>query len=160
MFRGKKGFTDATEFKEILKVDSRIKFEKVIRYELRDSIVNLMKQHILIEVWEANSFAMNRLKGYGMTEIMKIIKGNVFQFVYVERKEKAQKKNLCKIEFKCFFQEIFDFKLTMQDWGASNLDILFPEKFQDRKSFSPKVDCQFKDRGTGKISADGIRGIM
>ena len=62
MFRGSKGFTDATEFKEILKVDSRIKFEKVFRFELRDSIVNLMKQHILIEVWESNSFSKNQLK--------------------------------------------------------------------------------------------------
>jgi len=159
MERGKKGYTDATEFKEVLKVDSRVKFEKEFRFEHRDSIVNLMKQQIIIEVWEYNSLSMNRFKGRGMIEIIKVIKGNVFQFVTIERKEGFQKKNVGKIEFKCFFQEMFDFKLTFQDWGGSNLDIMFSGDIKnDLKSFSPKLECIFKERGKGKIQADGSEG--
>jgi len=161
MEKGRKGYTDATEFKEVLKVDSRVKFEKEFRYEHRDSIVNLMKQQIIIEVWEYNALSMNKFKGRGMIEIMKIIKGNIYQFVNVEKREGIQKKNLCKIEFKCFFQEIYDFKLTFQDWGASNLDILFPQDGKgELKSFSPKLECSFREKGRGKIQADGMEGAM
>jgi len=96
-----------------------------------------------------------------MIEIMKIIKGNIYQYVYIEKREGLQKKNLCKIEFKCFFQEIFDFKLTFQDWGASNLDILFPQDtVADKKAFSPKLECSFKEKGKGKIQANGMEGSM
>ncbi len=120
-----------------------------------------MKQIILVELWEYNSFSVNKLLGRGMLEIIKIIKGNIYQFLYIEKKEGFQKKNLCKIEFKCFFQEIFDFKLTFENWAASNLDILFPENIKtDKKSFSPKLECKFKEKGKGIIYANGMEGAM
>lgn len=160
MIRGKKGYTEATEFKEVLKVDTRVKFDKEIRFEHRDSIVNLMKQNIIVEVWEYNSLGLNKFKGRGMIDIIKIIKGNIYQYVHIEKREGNIKKNLCKIEFKCFFQEIWDFKITFQDWGAANLDILFPKIYSEGKSFSPKIECLFKQKGSGDIQGVGAKGAM
>ena len=34
-------------------------------------------------------------------------------------------KNICKVEFKFIFQEIWDFVLTFEDWSASNVNYLF-----------------------------------
>ena len=90
-----------------------------------------------------------------MIEIINIIKGDIYQNVSIEKKEGLLKKALCKVEFKCFFQEIWDFKLTFQDWGAANLDILFPEIFKSQKNFSPKLVCKFREKGKGSIDSNG-----
>jgi hypothetical protein len=132
---GSKGFTDTTEVKMDMRVETKHKFDKEINIELRDSIANLMKQNLIIEVWDYNNLKLNQLQGYGMVDIMKIIRGNIFQTLNIEKKlENGSKKHFCKIDFQIIFQEIWDFYLTFEDWGATNMNYLFNksnEEFQD-----------------------------
>jgi hypothetical protein len=122
---GKRGYTDCTEVLENLKVECREKFDKTINTEIRDSIISLMRQHLVIEVWDYNSLKLNDFQGMAMIEILNIVKGNIYQSVLVDKKIITSKKPICKVEFKIIFQEIWDFKLTFEDWGALNVDYLF-----------------------------------
>ena len=51
-----------------------IEFEKEIEIEIRDTIVNLMKQNILIEVWDWDQWSLNNLVGFNLLDIFDIIK--------------------------------------------------------------------------------------
>ena len=78
IIHGARGYNDFTEVMEILNVDSRLKFAKEIKIEVRDSIISLMKQHLIIECWDYNSMKLNNFNGYSMIELMKIIKGSIY----------------------------------------------------------------------------------
>jgi len=42
-----------------------------------------------------------------------------------------------KLEFKCYFQEIWDYVLSFEDWGAQNLDYFFAK--QDGKGLNAGI---------------------
>ena len=50
-----------------------------------------------------------------------------------------------KIEFKCVFQEIWDFVLSFEDWAASNVNVLFPNEAEIN------AGIQFKLSGDNKF---------
>lgn len=125
---GQRGYSDCTEVKEILKLDAKEKFAKEIDIEIRESIINLMRQHLIIECWDYNRFKLNNYLGFVMIDLMKIVKGSIYQSVIIEKKipgEGRISKPVCKVEFKIIFQEIWDFVLTFEDWSATNMNYLF-----------------------------------
>jgi hypothetical protein len=150
---GKRGYTDCTEVVENLKVECREKFDKTINTEIRDSIVNLMRQHLSIEVWDYNAFKLNEFQGISMIELMKIIKGNIFQSVLIEKKIGSNKKPICKVEFKIIFQEIWDFKLTFEDWGARNVNYLF--SYTDISDIAPGLEFNLNNDSKQVIRSQG-----
>jgi hypothetical protein len=67
--------------------------------------------------------------GHAMIDLMRIIKGSIYQSVIISKKipEGNIVKPVCKIEFKIIFQEIWDFVLTFEDWSCMNINFLFHE---------------------------------
>jgi hypothetical protein len=145
---GEKGYQDMTEVLENLNVETKNKFTKEIDIEIRDSIINLMRQNILIEIWDYNRFKFNNYLGYHLLNIMRIINGNVYQSFMVEKKTGKIKKMVAGIEMKIIIQEIWDFVLTMEDWGALNFNNIFKKK--DAKGMRPGVKVQL-GQGKGKF---------
>jgi hypothetical protein len=128
IIHGERGYSDYTEVMEILQVDKRLKFEKEFNIEIRDSIINLMRQNLIIECWDYNTFKLNNFQGFSMIELMKIIRGSIYQSVVISKKvpgDGFNMKPVGKIEFKIIFQEIWDFVLTFEDWSATNVNYLF-----------------------------------
>lgn len=140
---GERGYTDCTEVIEDLRADSREKYKKEIDIEIRDSIIRLMKQNIIIEFWDYNKFRFNEFQGLAMIDLMKIINGSIYHSVIIEKKIDTVKKPICKVEFKIIFQEIWDFILTFEDWGASNVNYLFGKN--DANGMRPGITFALKN---------------
>lgn len=59
-------------------------YSKQIDIEVRDSVINLMRQNLIIEVWDYSPWSLNKFIGIKMVELIGIIKGNTQQFVLIE----------------------------------------------------------------------------
>jgi len=66
-------------------VGQRYRFEKEIESEIRDNIINLMKQNILVEVWDWDGWSLNNLDGFYLFDIFALIKGNICQSCIIEK---------------------------------------------------------------------------
>jgi isocitrate dehydrogenase len=82
---GERGFSDKTEVLRDCNVGKRYKFEKEIDTEIRDTIVNLMKQNILVEVWDWEQWSLNNLDGFYLFDIFNIVQGNICQSCIIEK---------------------------------------------------------------------------
>lgn len=150
---GKRGYTDFTEVIEDMKPLEKIRLFKEIDIEVRDSIVSLMKQNIIIELWDWNAWEFNELLGIHMFNIMNIIKGSINQSCIIKKKDaNGVLSDLCRIEFKCIFQEIWDFILSFEDWSATNTNTLFDKK-DDIASLNLNVEFAFAKNRYDKITA-------
>lgn len=139
---GARGYSEYTELQEILDINTRVKFEKEIHIELRDSIISLSKQNLLIECWDYNTFKLNNFQGFVLIDLMKIIRGSVYQSANILQKVPTGEggflnKPLCKVEFQIFFQEIWDFVLSFEDWSSTNLNYAFNV---ESKELQPSID--------------------
>jgi hypothetical protein len=79
-------------------------------------------QKLMIEVWDHNSFVMNRILGYSTCPLIEIVNGDMSMSFDIMRKE-GKKKSIpqCTIEFKCIFQEIFDYKINFVNFKSSSI---------------------------------------
>ena len=84
---GERGFSDKTEVLKNLEVGERTKFEKEIDSEIRDTMINIEKQYILIEVWNWNRWSLNDLEGLYLFDIYEIIQGNIHQSCIIEKED-------------------------------------------------------------------------
>ena len=138
---GKRGFCAFTECKET-DVKSPTSFDACFELELRDSIINLKRQNLVIELWDYNTWMPNTYKGIGMIPLFDIIKGSIYRTVSI---------NGIKIGFKIVFQELWDFELSFEDWSLTNVKYLFginesnktlkPTISFDMYSIKEKVNC-------------------
>jgi hypothetical protein len=158
MQSGKRGYTDCTEVIENIKVECKERFDKFICVEVRDSIINLMRQNLIIEVWDHNTIHLNEFQGMAMIDIMNIISGNIYQSVLIEKKsDSGVKKPICKIEFKIIFQEIWDFRINFEDWGIKNVNYLF-QKSDDWTHKSSGIAFSFDGYREISESCNNIKG--
>lgn len=126
--KGTRGYSDKTEVQENVDKLERRPFDKVIDIEMRMSYSMINKQKIMVEVWDYNTIWMNKIQAYSTMQLMDIVSGNCNTSMELTRKESGKKKPVpfCCIEFKCIFQEIWDFKLSFLNWKAGC--ILPPKK--------------------------------
>ena len=53
--------------------------------------------------------------------LLKLANGNIQQEIELERHEKGKHEVKGELSFRCYFQEVFDFKLQFYDWRGQNL---------------------------------------
>lgn len=125
------------------------RFEKV--FEVRDSIFNLFKQDIAIEIYQKSPFYINRRIGYVKKDLKSIIINDSiitldldernmdlpFKNEYLKGKNLLNKK--IRIIFKCYFQEIYNFRIFFDDWGAENLNNIFKK---NENKFKTKLEIK------------------
>ena len=84
--------------------------------ELRDSVINLMRQNLILQLWEYNTWLPNTNRGVGMISLFDIIKGSIYRNISIQG---------IKVSFKIVFQELWDFELSFEDWSLTNIKHLF-----------------------------------
>ena len=84
--------------------------------ELRDSVINLMRQNLTLQLWEYNTWLPNTNRGIGMISLFDIIKGSIYRSISIQG---------IKVSFKIVFQELWDFELSFEDWSLTNIKHLF-----------------------------------
>ena len=125
---GKRGFCSFTECKET-DVKRPTSFDSSFELELRDSVINLMRQNFVVELWDYNTWLPNTYKGIGMIPLIDIIKGSIYRSVSI---------NGIKISFKIVFQELWDFELSFEDWSLTNVKYLFGLS-ESNKTLKPTI---------------------
>jgi hypothetical protein len=115
--KGKRGYVEKTEVIQNIDLEIRSPFEKIIDIEMRMTYSMMSKQKLMVEVWDYNSIWMNNIKAYITKPLIDIVNGdcNIELEMYVKAKHYAT------IEFKCIFQEIWDWKLSFINWSVSCL---------------------------------------
>ena len=79
---GKRGFCAFTECRET-DVKRPTSFDSSFELELRDSVINLMRQNFVVELWDYNTWLPNTYKGIGMIPLSDIIKGSIYRSVSI-----------------------------------------------------------------------------
>lgn len=117
---GTRGYADKTEISKNVDKLERRPFDKVIDIEMRMSYSMISKQKMMVELWDYNSIWMNTIKAYTTVDLMEIVNGNCNVSIDLTTKESGKKNPIpyAIIEFKCVFQEIWDFKLSFLNWKA------------------------------------------
>ncbi len=119
---GERGFSEKTEVIENIEPLNRAPFDKNIELEMRMSYAMINAQKLMIEVWDHNSMWMNTILGYTTIGLIDVVDGDInLSFDITKASGKKKKVPSCTIEFKCIFQEIWDFKLTFVNWKAGPL---------------------------------------
>ena len=77
--QGDKGFYFRTELQSGVVKGEKTPFEKQIEIEVRDSLGNLEKQRVLMELWEYNSFSYNQRRGSEYFDLFPILSGHIYQ---------------------------------------------------------------------------------
>ncbi len=155
LYNGERGFHFSTPSFSLKKNANKAgieAFEKI--FEVRDSIFNLFKQDIAIELFEKNIFYVNKRIGHVKKDLKSIIINDSnlsldmkvedldtgYYESFLEKKNFNGKKNIINIKFKCYFQEIYNFRIFFDDWGAENLNYIFKNK--DKKKFKTKLEIK------------------
>lgn len=121
--KGSRGYADKTEIQENVDMLERRPFDKIIDIEMRMSYSMVTKQKMMVELWDYNSIWMNTIKAYTTYDLIEVVNGNVNITLELTTREKGKKNPIpyALIEFKCVFQEIWDFKLCFLNWKAGSL---------------------------------------
>jgi hypothetical protein len=121
--KGKRGFADKTEVQTNVDKLERRPFDKIIDIEMRMSYSMVNNQKLMIEIWDYNTIWMNSIKCYMTIPLMDIINGNCNITEDVTRKQSGRRNPVpyARIDFKCTFQEIWDFKLTFFNWKSGSV---------------------------------------
>jgi hypothetical protein len=77
----------------------------------------ISKQKLMVELWDYNSIWMNNIKAYTTKPMIEIINGDC----NIEFELYVKKKHFATIEFKCVFQEIWDWKMSFINWSVSSI---------------------------------------
>jgi len=115
--KGNRGYVEKTEVIQNVDLETRRPFEKIIDIEMRMTYSMMTKQKLMVELWDYNSIWMNNIKAYITKPLIEIVSGdsNIELEMYVKAKHYST------IEFKCIFQEIWDWKLSFINWSVSCL---------------------------------------
>jgi hypothetical protein len=151
---GVRGYADKTVVLQNVPHDPPIRtpFDKVIDIEMRMSYSMVSKQKMMIELWEHNTIWMNEILSYMTIPLLDIANGDCNVLEYFLRKDDENKNPVpfAKVEFKCIFQEIWDFKLSFLNWKSSSI---FPPKKRVEEKTLPKTQLKIELNKTALIQS-------
>lgn len=119
--KGKRGYADKTEVVMNVHEAEKCAFDKVIDIEMRMTYSMINKQKMMLELWDYNSIWMNTIKSYKTLPLIDIVSGDCNVSLDMLHKTPGKKKPVpyAMVEFKCIFQEIWDFKLSFLNWKST-----------------------------------------
>eukprot|EP00762_Andalucia_godoyi_P004171 ANDGO_06281.mRNA.1 Rabphilin-1 len=86
---------------------------------------DLEKEFLRVELWDWDMFTRNDYMGEGRIKLSDLANGNVQQHMNMlpslQRSKGKRRVVAGEVDFQCYFQEVFDFKLNFYDWEGKNL---------------------------------------
>lgn len=101
-----------------------------------------------MELYTYNFFGLNKRLCYSKKKIKDIIEGdtNINLDLYLNENpfeysnNNSENSHRINIKFKCYFQEICDFRIFFDDWGGENLNsFLFPIVNEGKKKLKLQI---------------------
>lgn len=129
--KGDKGISQMTEQIPYLDGNSKQAFQTRIEVTFTASYFELMEQHLHIELWNSSRFFLNTYIGYESLNLLGIAGGSIAQQVIICDKIERDgefKSQKVQLNFKLYFEEVWDYMIKFIDWRTSNLENRFEEK--------------------------------
>ena len=147
---GRRGFSDKTEVQSNVQKLERRPFDKIILTEMRMSYSMINNQSMMIELWDYNSFFMNKIVGYTTVKLIDIVNGsiNVAYEINLRSKPRARPQLQAIVEFKILFQEVWDYKISLLNWKLENVLSNRQQKSGNSKLPSLQLSIEFEGRKT------------
>jgi len=141
---GMRGFADKTEVLRNVDALERKPFDRIITTEVRMSYSMINSQKMMVELWDYNTLWMNTIMGYSTVNLIDVVNGNMCVSVDISKKIKKRKRPQIQasIDFKCIFQEIWDYKINFLNWRCEN--ILSPRQQKDPKADKPNLQISIE----------------
>lgn len=136
----------------------QVDLKKEISIEISDSLENLMKSTLGIEIYSYSLFNINILCAYAKKSLIEIIKGGTKLNFTIKNNHKSMNNALFYVEFRCYFQEIRDFQIYFNDWVSANLNSLFNinNTLVNKKKPKLKVEIKFLNSKGGCAETEYI----
>lgn len=100
--------------------DTECEFD--VAFEWQGSYLDLERQTLRLEIWNWARWRINKFDCFCEEPLLSFAKGPVQNEMECNKVDKFGKKQpRVKVAFKLFFQEIYDFELTMPVWRASTV---------------------------------------
>lgn len=151
--KGERGFADKTEVLKNVDALERRPFDKIILSELRMSYSMINNQKLMAELWDYNTVWMNKIMGYTTIDLIDVVNGNMNQQVEIKKKEAKKKRPKLQalIEFKCIFQEIWDYSITFLNFKVENT--LSTRQQKSSKAKAPNLQIAIEVEGSKPIDS-------
>eukprot|EP00928_Gymnodinium_smaydae_P045195 TRINITY_DN30156_c0_g2_i2.p1 TRINITY_DN30156_c0_g2~~TRINITY_DN30156_c0_g2_i2.p1 ORF type:complete len:2939 (+),score=602.76 TRINITY_DN30156_c0_g2_i2:113-8929(+) len=90
------------------------------KFEWHGSYLDLEEHSLRIETWNWSRWRVNKLDSVHTQLLVSYAKGAIYNEVYTVRTDKFGFETArCKLSFRLFFQEIYDFELEFKQWRSS-----------------------------------------
>ena len=121
VYMGKLGYSIKTDVLRSLEQREVRNFAKRIRCEFQASYFDMREQNLRIDVWDWEKWDLNNYLGRFEIPLEELAGGDVNQQIVINRLEGKKKKNLCRINFVCAFQEIWDWYIQFSDLNVTDI---------------------------------------
>ena len=153
---GSRGFADKTEVLSNVNTLERVPFEKIITTEVRMSYSMINNQRMMVELWDYNSFFMNKIVGYTTVKLIELVNGSVNVSLEITKrsKPKARPQLQATIDFKIIFQEIWDYKISFLNWKLEN--VLSNRQQKSGKTKPPSLQLSIEMEGRKPVDKNTL----
>lgn len=154
--KGTRGFADKTEVLKNVDALERRPFDTTISTELRMSYSMINSQKMMVELWDYNSLWMNSIVGYSTKNLIDIVNGSMEVTIDIVKRKARKKRPFLQatVEFKCIFQEIWDYKITFLNWKLENILSLRQQKSTETQL--PNLQLTIELEGRNILSSNAI----
>jgi hypothetical protein len=149
--KGSRGYSEKTEVqKNVDKLEKR-PITKEIDIEMRMSYSMVTKQKMMVEVWDYYPIWMNEIQCYSTVPLISIVDGDCnVSLELCKRAGKKRPEPFVIVDFKCTFQEIWDFKLNFLNWKSTSI---LPPKKKDTSNKKPSSKIEISLLNTDCIQS-------
>lgn len=139
---GKRGITFVSEIQDNINRDDSRLLTVTIRASYRGSYADLQKEDLVISAWKYSTWFVNTYCGEVRIPLIKVVTENVCRADEIRIKHEGRMKKSLRVNYRCYFQEIWNYKLTFSDFKITNL------QHNDGKPYSTNVEFALTGGGT------------
>lgn len=149
VIKGSRGFADKTEVLKNVDALEKRAFDAIICTELRMSYSMINGMKMMVELWDYNTIWMNTILGYVTINLIDIVNGNMNVSVEILKRldKKKKPKTQALIEFKCIFQEIWDYNISLLNWKLENILSPRMQKDPNTELMNVQLSIEFEEKG-------------
>ena len=131
---GKRGTTFISEVQDNIARDQPRLLNMSIKYVYKGSYQDINDEDLVISAWKYGRWSVNQFCGEVKIPLKKIIVENVNRSDTIKVKIEGKIKASLRVNYRCYFQEIWNYKLKFSDFKVTNL------QHNNGKPYSPQTE--------------------
>lgn len=138
---GKRGSTYVSEVQDNIDRDQNRLLSMSIKDVYKGSYNDIQEQDLVISAWKYGRWSVNTFCGEVRVPLKKVIVDNVNRSDVIKVKIEGKIKSSLRVNYRCYFQEIWNYKLKFSDFKVTNL------QHNNGKPYSSQVEFALSDKG-------------